>query len=363
MSVGRTASPPSRAPRRPRSTSRSPRGALRRPDRGPPRSFVTRTSTKPSSAQQRRRRRRLPGPDLERRGRRRARAPPPPPGQPPRSRRRRSAPRAAPSRGPRAAGSAARPASTYGGLETIRSQGPAGSRWKRSRWSELDGEPGALGDSRPRAPARPSDASMPGDDRAGMLVGDRERDRARSRCRRRARGAARSPASSASARSTSDLRLRPGDQRPTVDGQRQPAESPLAEDVLQRLAPRPPRRRAPARRRAPPRSAAGRAPCTARSAAGPSALASSRSASSRGVSDPLRPGARSRAAARRRPCRRATARPDADVAHAPAASSERRRSSAWIASVNSSRSPSRIWSSRCTVSLIRWSVSRFSGKL
>ena len=49
--------------------------------------------------------------------------------------------------------------------------------------------------------------------------------------------------------------------------------------------------------------------------------------------------------------------------HAPTAdaSSARRRSSAPSASVNSSRSPWRIASSRCAVSLIRWSVTRFSG--
>src|SRR5262249_40350271 len=44
-------------------------------------------------------------------------------------------------------------------------------------------------------------------------------------------------------------------------------------------------------------------------------------------------------------------------------SSARRRSSACNASVKSSRSPSTIWSSLCSVSLIRWSVTRFSGKL
>ena len=51
-------------------------------------------------------------------------------------------------------------------------------------------------------------------------------------------------------------------------------------------------------------------------------------------------------------------------AHAVAAvSSARRRSSAASASVSSSSSPSRIASSRWRVSLMRWSVTRFSGKL
>ena len=44
-------------------------------------------------------------------------------------------------------------------------------------------------------------------------------------------------------------------------------------------------------------------------------------------------------------------------------SSARRCWSAVSASVYSSSSPCRTWSSRCVVSLIRWSVTRFSGKL
>src|SRR5207237_912392 len=51
------------------------------------------------------------------------------------------------------------------------------------------------------------------------------------------------------------------------------------------------------------------------------------------------------------------------AAESHAVSSARRRSSAASASVNSSSSPSRILSSRCTVWCTRWSVRRFSGKL
>ena len=50
-------------------------------------------------------------------------------------------------------------------------------------------------------------------------------------------------------------------------------------------------------------------------------------------------------------------------AHADAAASAWRCSSARSASVSSAMSPSSTWSSRCSVSLIRWSVTRLSAKL
>ena len=99
-------------------------------------------------------------------------------------------------------------------------------------------------------------------------------------------GSARS-ASSSRQRSTSDLRLGPRDQDARIDPQREPAESPLAEHVRERLARSPGARRAPGRG-APSRPAPRRRPCTAASRDTPSACASSHSASTRGDGTPAR---------------------------------------------------------------------------
>ena len=68
-----------------------------------------------------------------------------------------------------------------------------------------------------------------------MLVGDRERDRARARADVEDAWTVESREEREAALDD-DLRLRPRDQRPPVDRQRQPAEAPFAEDVLERLA-------------------------------------------------------------------------------------------------------------------------------
>ena len=111
-------------------------------------------------------------------------------------------------------------------------------------------------------------------------------------------------------------------------------------------------RRGAARARALPRarrrSAAGRAGCRARSAARPSARARSSSASTARILDPAR--------------REILGRPLEDLGERHA-SSARRCCSDVSASVYSSRSPCSTWSRRCVVSLMRWSVTRFSGKL
>src|SRR4029453_7617114 len=49
--------------------------------------------------------------------------------------------------------------------------------------------------------------------------------------------------------------------------------------------------------------------------------------------------------------------------HADAAARAWRCSSARRASVSSARSPSNTWSRRCSVTLMRWSLTRFSGEL
>ena len=87
--------------------------------------------------------------------------------------------------------------------------------------------------SRARASAS-SETSIAGHPRARVLVGDRERDRARPRADvEHARRIA--PASSAQAALDERLGLRSRDQRAPVDGEREPAEAPFAEDVLERL--------------------------------------------------------------------------------------------------------------------------------
>ena len=193
-----------------------------------------------------------------------------------------------------------------------------------------------------------SETSIAVTTRARMLVGDRERDRARAGADIEHRGRV-EPAEQLEAALDDDLRLGPGDEDAPVDLQRQPPEAPLAEDVRDRLAAARGARAARGRRRA--RSAHELALAIRRRARGgsrPSAWPTSSSASSRAVSIPAA---------------RAAARPPGQQLADRHASSARRRSSAVSASVNSPSSPSRIRSSWCTVSLIRWSVSRFSGKL
>ena len=70
-----------------------------------------------------------------------------------------------------------------------------------------------------------------------MLVGDGERDRAGAGADVEHRGRF-APGEQREHTLDHDLGLGPRDQRARVDRQRQPTEAPLAEDVLQRLAPR-----------------------------------------------------------------------------------------------------------------------------
>ena len=337
------------------------RGSPRRPQarvlsvpppraRVPVRSGVIRTSSYPSARSARATRRRL----AVRRPRARAsvvaraaRA------RAPRAGRGRRARRAAPSRAPPAGATASSSAWTYGGFETTRSQ-PGPPRRPRSR-------PRAASTSRPRRSrvlARERERVRRdvdgGDARIRLLVRDRERDRA-------AAGAdvehARrvEPREQREAALDDDLRLGPRHERARVGSQRQPPEAPLAEDVRERLAPRRAARRAPA----------------------PRALGLVERPVVLGVElDPREPE-RVREQQLGVEPRRLDAlvaevlggrgggprRASRTAGQTPAASSARRRSSAVSASVNSSRSPSRIRSSWCTVSLIRWSVTRFSGKL
>ena len=137
------------------------------------------------------------------------------------------------------------------------------------------------------------------------------------------------PAQQLEAPSNDYLGLRARDQRPPVDGQRQPAKAPLPEQIRDRLALARAARRGRGKRRAPPCSAAGRGRCRARSA---SCRACGRAAA-------RRRGATSRTSARdarslgAAPLRRSAAD------QAVAVSSARRRSSAWRASVKSSSPP------------------------
>ena len=150
-----------------------------------------------------------------------------------------------------------------------------------------------------------------------------------------------------------DLRLGPRHEHPRVDLQRQPPEPPLAEHVGERLA--------YARGGRPGHSSS----ASAASSSSPAAVrlkATPGRAEHVGEQD-LGVDARRVAARRGEPLRDVARRAAAAVRHAEAAASACRRSSAWSASVNSPRSPSSAWSSRCAVSLIRWSVTRLSGKL
>ena len=246
-------------------------------------------------------------------GRRQQPAPPPPPARarlraparsliharPPRPRLRRSGLRAAPSPAPPAGASPDRPRRhTAGWRRRDPRVPPEGHR--RGRGGELHRESragGVLGGER-KGVGRAVD---PRDDE---LQGARRRSRARSLrspCRHRAPAAPRARDQRERALDQ-DLGLGPRDQRAPVDRERQPAESPLAEHVLEWLAARSPARRARARRRALLRSAAGRTPCRARCARAPSpwrAGARRRAAVSRSL---VQRGARSRGGARDRRC-------------------------------------------------------------
>ena len=100
---------------------------------------------------------------------------------------------------------------------------------------QLDGET-RTGDVLRGERERVRRAVEPRDDRTRMLVGNRERDRTGAGADvQHAR-----PVEAGDERESTldeDLRLRSRDQRPPVDGQREVAESPLAEHVLERLAP------------------------------------------------------------------------------------------------------------------------------
>jgi hypothetical protein len=186
-----------------------------------------------------------------------------------------------------------------------------------------------------------------------MLVGDRERDRAGTGADvEHARGL--EPGEQHEGPLDEDLGLRTRDQRPRVDRERKAAKPPFPEHVLERLAPRPPSDELPR---------------------GVQLAAGERAVEVHVQLDPLQARGPGEQPLRVEPRRVRSLRgqmlgrepedagdrddvgcgPDATaaLAHTPAASSEIRLSSAWIASVNSSRSPSRIWSRRCTVSLIR----------
>ena len=181
------------------------------------------------------------------------------------------------------------------------------------------------------------------------------------------RSSTRAPARQLEADLDQQLGLRARDQRAAIDGQLEAAE---ARGVR--------RCRRPAR--APPRGGARRpgrrarpGPATRQLAVGqqplarstPSTCASSSSASSRGVSQPAAAIAVTapveRLARGRRRSAALSARSAGCAAHRSACASRRRRfSSACSAAVSSSSSPSSTWSRLCTVSLMRWSVTRRS---
>ena len=142
------------------------------------------------------------------------------------------------------------------------------------------------------------------------------------------------------------LGLGPRDQDAGIDGQRQPPEPPLSEHVRERLP-----RRATRDELAEDALAIGRRLVAVRVQLSPRNPERVRE-------QPLRVDAR-----RRHPGAAELLGPgDQEVADGHT-SRARRWSSEVSASVNSKRSPSRTWSSRCCVSLIRWSVTRFSAKL
>ena len=263
----------------------------------------------------------------------------------------RSAPRAAPSRAPPARSA---PISVGVDIRRVRDdevERPFEQPGEELAVDELDRRgPVRATFSRP-APARPTSCRS----RRPARPGARRRSRARSRrspCRRRAPAAPRVRAAArGSARRRTSVSGR-GTRTRGSTAQRQPPEPPLAEHVRERLAPRPPRDERPADGALRSAGASVAVSCRARARDSPSACASSRSASTRGDG--------TSALARASPRRGERVAQRQRHGHA---SSARRRSSAASASVNSSSSPSRIASSRCAVSLIRWSVTPVLGEV
>src|SRR5512132_20121 len=148
-----------------------------------------------------------------------------------------------------------------------------------------------------------------------------------------------------------DLRLRPRNKDALVDGQSEPPEAPLTEDVRQRLAHAPPRNELTeaSELRLLERALGDIEPCPRR----PEHVRE----------QPLRVDAR-RWAAGLLELGRGVSKCFGDChCQTAAASSARRRSSAESAPVNSSRAPLSTESRRWSVSFTRWSVTRFSGKL
>src|SRR5512132_339807 len=148
-----------------------------------------------------------------------------------------------------------------------------------------------------------------------------------------------------------DLRLRPRDQHARIDGEGEPPEAPLTEDVRQWLT------------RAPPRNERMEASQLLLLERTPSDIEAGPRRSEHVREQPLRVHARRWAAGLLQVGRSLSKCLGDPHAQTAAASSARRRSSAERASVKSSRSPSSTESRRWSVSVTRWSVTRFSGKL
>ena len=289
------------------------------------------------------------------------------PARRPRRPRAERAPPRAPSRAPRARASRSFVGSTYGGFDTTRSHGRRGAR-RTGRGARARRRARCARRSRARARAPPRRRRSPVTRAPGCSSAIASAIAPQPVPTSSTRGAS-SPSSSARHRSTTTSVSGRGmsARRSTVSVSRRNPHSPSTYWSGSRAARRATSSRTPSSSRAverpvevhveldplhpervreqqlrvePRRLRSRRARCSAASAAAPR---------------------RGRAAASaHRSCRVNASRRRLTTA---AASSARRRSSAWSASVNSWRSPSRIWSSRCTVSLTRWSVSRFSGKL
>ncbi len=182
-----------------------------------------------------------------------------------------------------------------------------------------------------------------------MLVRDRERDRT-------APGADVENAGSLESRDARktaldhDLRLGPRDQDARVDLEREPPEPPLAEHVRQGLS----GRTAPGEPRELSALVHRELPFRLERELG---AREAENVADEELGVDLRRLATGSLQRLGRLCDRAS------DPHAEAAASAWRCSSARSASVSSPRSPSSTWSSRCSVTLIRWSVTRFSGKL
>ena len=264
----------------------------------------------------------------------------------PRAGRGRRARPTAPSRAPPPGATAARRAWTYGGFETTRSQPSSPPRSRPSRSSTSSPSRSAFSRASASASGETSTAVTfaPGCSSAIESAIAPEPTPTSS-----TRGVA-MPVDDREAPLDDDLRLGPRHQRAGVRPQRQPPEAPLAEHIGERLA----------------------GASAAEQLAHLRQLLLAERPVELGVQLDARQPERVREQELGVDARRVDplvgeevgrAAEDLPEGHTPAASSARRRSSAVSASVNSSRSPSRIRSSWWTVSLIRWSVSRFSGKL